>query len=185
MPVLFVARTCKIIPARGSLQAISTRLHPASCPIQSRCLAACFSSCTGVHFYKDEALTQKTGLKYDMAKAYILVSRTEAKDQPVEVSIVYLPDLAHPVFVKPTSGLGSSDLKLTLWNGMLASFGVTTDPVAGETLKALNSLLTGGVEALGKLAQGFGLKEPQAGTFKLYEVCVAADKTTLKKIEVR
>ena len=37
-------------------------------------------------YFKDEALTQKTGLKYYTAKPYVLVARTESKEKPVEIS---------------------------------------------------------------------------------------------------
>ncbi len=149
------------------------------------CLTGFLSACAGVNFYKDEALTQKTGLKYYSAKPYILVARAEAKGQPGAVSIVYLPDLAHPLYLKQTAGLGASDLKLTLSNGMLVSFGSTTDPAVAESLKALSSLLTGGAEVFGKLAGRFGLEEPEAGVFALYEILVEAGGTTLKRVEVR
>lgn len=149
------------------------------------CLIAFLAACSGVIVYRDEALTQRTGLKFYSAKPYILVARTNAKDQPVSVSTIYLPDLAHPLYLKQTAGLGASDLKLTLSNGMLVSFGSTTDPAVAETLKAVSSLLTGGAEAWAKLAGPLGFRAPEPGMFELYEVIVEPERTVLKRVELK
>jgi hypothetical protein len=148
-------------------------------------LAVMLSSCAGARFFKDEALTQKTGLKYYTAEPYVLVARTEGKDKPVEISVVYLPDLAHPVYVLPGSGIGSRDLKITLSNGMLVSFGSSTEPEAADALKALSTLLTGGIEAFAKLVGAAGFKAPEPGTFELYEIVVEAGRTALRKVDLR
>ena len=140
------------------------------------------ASCAGAKFFKDEALTQKTGLKCFTAKPYVLVARTEGKDKPIEISVVYLPDLAHPVYVLPGSGIGSRDLKITLSNGMLVSFGSVTDPAAAESLKALSSLISGGAEAFAKFAGTTGFRAPEAGAFDLYEIVIESGRTTLKRV---
>jgi hypothetical protein len=150
------------------------------------CLASLLTACASVDVFKDEGLSQKTGLRIFGAKPYLLVARTEAKDKPVEISVVYLPDLANPQYIKQASGLGSSDLKLTLSNGMLTSFGSNIDPALAETLKGLGLLLSGGAEVIGKLVKAPLLAgEPSEGTFDLYEVVIEGHQTVLKKVAVR
>jgi hypothetical protein len=138
-----------------------------------------------VGVFKDDGLSQKTGLRVYGAKPYLLVARTEAKDKPVEVSVVYLPDLANPQYIKQTSGLGSSDLKLTLSNGMITSFGSNIDQALAESLKSLGSLLSGGAEAMGKLLKTPSAGEPSEAMFDLYEIVIEAHQTVLKKVTVR
>ena len=109
------------------------------------------SGCAGVEFYSDEGLTHRTGIKYYTAKPYLLVANTGAKDKPVEVSIVYIPDLSHPTYAKPVSGLGTSDLSLSFNNGMLASVGEKTDSKIPELITALGSFVSNAASA----AKGF------------------------------
>ena len=149
------------------------------------CLTVLVAACASVDVFKDEGLTQKTGLRVYGAKPYLLVARTEAKDKPVEVSVVYLPDLANPQYIKQTGGLGSSDLKLTLSNGMLTSFGSNIDPALAESLKGLGSLLSGGAEVVGKLLKTLPAGEPSEGTLDLYEIVIEAHQIVLRKVPVR
>jgi len=149
------------------------------------CLTAFAAACASVDVFKDEALSQKTGLRVYAAKPYLLVARTEARDKPFEVSVIYLPDLSNPQYIKQTGGLGSSDLKLTLSNGMLTSFGSNIDPALAESLKGLGSLLSGGAEVIGKLLKTLPGGEPSEGTFDLYEIVIEAHQTLLKKVPVR
>lgn len=149
------------------------------------CLTVLLTACASVEVFKDEGLSQKTGLRVYGAKPYLLVARTEAKDKPVEVSVVYLPDLANPQYVKQTGGLGSSDLKLTLSNGMLTSFGSNIDPALAESLKGLGLLLSGAAEVIGKILKTPPAGEPLEATFDLYEVVIEAHQTVLKKVPVR
>jgi hypothetical protein len=148
-------------------------------------LAGFLASCASVEVYKDEALTQKTALRAYTAKPYLLVARTSANAKPIEVSVVYLPDLAHPLFIKPVRGLGSSDLKLTLANGILTSYGLSTDAELADTLKGLGSLLSGGAEALSALVKGLPAVAPGEEVVELYEVRVEEGKTTLRPVEIR
>jgi len=84
----------------------------------------------------------ETGAKIYTAKPYLLVSRTGAKDKPIDVQVVFLPDLKNPTYVKPIAGFGSSDLSITLSNGMLVSFGQKTDPKIAELLSSIGGLTT-------------------------------------------
>lgn len=101
-----------------------------------------FSGCAGITFYGDEGLEKETGIPIYAPKPYILVSRTGAKDKPVEVSIVYLSNPKHVIYAKPRSGFGYSDLKLTLEKGQMTSFGQLTDNKINEIINSLSGLIT-------------------------------------------
>lgn len=100
------------------------------------------SGCAGVTFYSDSALLSKTGIPIYAPKPYLLVSRTGAKEKPVEVSIVYLNDANKVIYAQPHSGFGSSNLTLALSNGQMASFGQQTDTKIPELVTALGGFLT-------------------------------------------
>jgi hypothetical protein len=148
-------------------------------------LAGLLLSCASVEVFKDEALTQKAALRVYTAKPYLLVARTSAEDRPIEVSVIYLPDLARPLFIKPVRGLGSSDLKVTLANGMLTSYGVSTEAQLGDTLKGLASLLSGGAEAFAALVKGLRTAPPGEEVIELYEVRWEDGKTVLERVEIK
>jgi hypothetical protein len=71
-----------------------------------------------------------------------LVSRTGAKDKPVEVSIVHLSDPTKVIYAKPRSGFGSSNLTLAFANGQMTSFGQQTDTKIPELITSLSGLIT-------------------------------------------
>src|SRR5687768_13568288 len=100
------------------------------------CMCVLFlCGCARFQFYNNSDLTgAETGIKYYTAKPYLLVARTGNKDKPVEVSVVYLPDMKNPVYASPRSGLGSSNLTLSLSNGMLTAMGQQTDTKVPEML---------------------------------------------------
>lgn len=93
--------------------------------------------CSSIDTYSDAALTQKTGILYYPPKPYLLVSRTGAKDKPVEVQVIYLPDLTQPRYAVMTSGIGSSNLSLTFSNGVLMSTNQQADPQIAAAITAL------------------------------------------------
>lgn len=88
--------------------------------------ATLLSGCAGVDIYSDAALTKKTGIAIYAPKPYLLVARTEAKDKPMDISIIYLPDETRVSYAVPKSGFGSSKLTMALTNGQLTSFGQDT-----------------------------------------------------------
>jgi len=100
------------------------------------------AACAGVRVYSDPAMTHETGIKVFTPKPYLLVSRTGAKEQPVELSIVYLPDTRAPLYIRQQRGWGSSDLGVTLANGMLADFGAKSDSRTPEAFSSMGTLLT-------------------------------------------
>ncbi|HNC84738.1 MAG TPA: hypothetical protein PK999_16920 [Nitrospira sp.] len=104
--------------------------------------AAVVSGCAGVSFYADPELTKSTGIPIYAPKPYVLLSRTGAKDKPVDVSIVYLNDTSKVVYAKPHSGFGSAKLSLALSNGQMTSFGQETDPKIPELIASLSGMIT-------------------------------------------
>src|SRR5947207_13666480 len=64
-------------------------------------------ACANVTFHSDAALTQKTGLKFYQAKPYLLVEYIGAKDNPIKIEVISLPDLEHPTYALYTPGLAS------------------------------------------------------------------------------
>jgi hypothetical protein len=106
------------------------------------CVVA-LSGCSRVAIYKNEALEgAATGVKFYYPKPYLLVARTGAKDNPVQVSVIYLPDQSQAFYAELKSGYGSADLSLTLQNGMLTNIGQKTDTKIPETVTALAGMAT-------------------------------------------
>lgn len=106
------------------------------------CLAPMLSACAGFEFYSNKDLTAKAGIPLYKPKPYLLVSRTGAKDKPVEISVVYISDQNDIIYAKPRSGFGSSKLSLSLSNGQLTAFGQETDTKVPELIDSLSGLIT-------------------------------------------
>jgi len=100
-----------------------------------------FGSCATVKFYDDGALKKETGIEFYQAKPYLLVEKKPAKDVAVKSTIIYLPDMSRPKYAKLKTGFGSSDLKLSMTNGIITSYGVTSDSKIPETITALTGVL--------------------------------------------
>jgi hypothetical protein len=101
------------------------------------------SGCAGVKLYKEETFKNQTGLKFYYPKPYLLVERNGAKDVPLKTTLLFLPDLTNPVYVKIIRGMGSNAFSLALANGALSTYGLTTDSKVPETIAAAGGLLTG------------------------------------------
>lgn len=121
------------------------------------------NACAGVSFYRDEALTQETGIKFYTAKPYLLICRTDAKDKPVEIAVVNLPDLENPLYAKVKEGIGNSNMEFSLNNGMLASYGQTIETGMPEMTQALSGLLTGMGGTFKTVAEGMKVLEETSG----------------------
>lgn len=109
--------------------------------------------CAGVEFYTDDELTEETGFKYYNSIPYVLVSRTGSPTKPVDISIVYLPDLNSPVYARFQPGIGSHNFTFTLEDGQIKSYGFTTDAKLPETLNAITAPLSGVAGAIRTLAE--------------------------------
>ena len=144
-----------------------------------------FSNCSTVKFYNDSTLKTETGIKVYSAKPYLLV--TSINDS-LSTKIVYLPDLTNPQYIKLKSGLGTSNLSLTLTNGILTSYGLSTDTKIPETITAATGLLTGVASILKENTKNDKHPLNPINTklqFKLYEFILDKDNTViLKKVEI-
>lgn len=101
-------------------------------------LLTTLTACARISVHSDPNLSgPETGIKFYTPKPYILVKRTGAKDNPVEVDVVYLPDLANPLYAKANAGIGSADLDLAFEDGILTDFGQNTDPGVNELISTL------------------------------------------------
>ncbi|MHB1277930.1 MAG: hypothetical protein ACYC1Q_05990 [Bacteroidia bacterium] len=117
-------------------------------------LTLILSGCAGVKFYSDKDLTKESGIEFYSPEPYLIVERNPAKDVSIKMTIVYLPDLENPKYVKVKSGFGSSDLKLVLENGIITSYGITSDSKVPETITAISGLVTGVGTSYKSLAEG-------------------------------
>lgn len=103
------------------------------------------AGCAEIKFYTSPKLEADTvtGIPVYVAKPYLLVARTGAKDKPVDVSVIYLPNLANPLYARLSPGLwGSSDLSMSFNNSILAAVGQKTDTKIPELLTSLGGLQT-------------------------------------------
>jgi hypothetical protein len=103
------------------------------------------SGCAGVAFYKTPQadVHAEVGFPIYPPKPYFLVSPPD-KDGNQTVSIVTLPDLSDPHYVKSWEGLGTANMSYSLTNGALTTWNATTDSKLPEVITAL----TGGVAGI-------------------------------------
>jgi hypothetical protein len=90
--------------------------------------------------------------------------------------------------IKPR--IGTNDVKLTLTNGILTSYGLTTDTKIPETITAVTGLLTGLSSTVTSFKAGENtstknlIKEKQPD-FELYEIIIEKDNPTiLRKVKI-
>jgi hypothetical protein len=149
-------------------------------------LVACAhaAACAGVRVYSDPALTHETGVKVFAPKPYLLVGRTGAKNNPVQLSIVYLPDMGNVSYIRQKRGWGSSDLGLGIQNGMLVQLGSKGDARMAEGTAAIAELLTAAAAAYGaeRPRGGSESDEHDAAVFELYEIRQEGGRTVLVRV---
>ncbi len=144
--------------------------------------AVALSGCARLAFYSDSKLEgPETGVKFYYAKPYLLVSPTGNKDNPIQASIVYLPDQSKPVYAKLKSGYGSANLSLVFQNGVLTTVGQTTDTKIPETITALTGMTTAAAE----LAKLRASEQPESPGFWLYEIDNSSGTTVLKQVPTK
>lgn len=153
-------------------------------------LAVAFNLLTGcatVKVYSDAGMTTETGLRYYTLKPYLLVEYMANKDNTVKTSVVFLPDLSSPQFIKVKPGIGSSELKMTFSNSTLESYGVATDSQVPESMAAFADILSKSAYA----AQNFSGSRPdtdnvqeRAIQFRLFEIVFTASGTSLREVEL-
>jgi hypothetical protein len=140
------------------------------------------SACAGVKFYSDGTLKTETGVRFHEPKPHLLVQRTGAKDKPVEMSIVYLPDPSQATYAVAKRGMGSSKLTLKMQNGMLTDVGAESDAKVPETIAAMAGMLTSAATAYKTVQEGKGLREEALDT-QAREAAVASIRAIAASIE--
>lgn len=140
------------------------------------------SACASVDFYSDPGMSEKSGLKICSAKPYILVEYSAGKEKPGKTSLIWLPDLADPQYLKVKPGIGSSELKLAFSNGTLTSYGITNESQIPEAINSLASLISKSSGAIENLAAVTGQEPASASAFELYEIVIETDRTYLRKV---
>jgi hypothetical protein len=149
-------------------------------------LIIAFSGCAPVKFYSNPGLTQKSGLKFYTVKPFILVERDPISGNILKASVLYLPDLANPQYMKIKDGPGSRKVDLKLDNGSISSLGVTSDGQLDDAIESLSALIAKGTGALTDITALKG--QPGASpppVVELYEVFMSSESTSVKKIDIK
>ena len=144
------------------------------------------NSCSSVQIYSDGELKKKTGLKYYPVKPYLIVELKSNKDQTIKTSVIYLPDMASPQYLRVTPGIGANELKMSFVNGSLTSYGLTSESEIPETISSLAALISKSADVVKQLAGEIPVKQTSGDeNFLLYEIDVRVDGTVLRKVEIK
>ncbi len=143
------------------------------------------SGCATVKIYSDAGLTIETGLRFYTLKPYLLVEYEEGMDKVTKSSVVFLPDISSPQYMKLSPGIGASELKMTFGNSALESYGVVTDSQLPESMAAFADILSKSAYA----AQTFtgtrqsleSTPEQKAVPFRLFEIIITSSGTVLRE----
>ena len=145
--------------------------------------AGWMSACAGPKFYKldDGGHERETGIPIYPPKIFLVVSSSGAKDHPVDVTVVRVPDRSQePIFAKEIRGWGSGELTLDFEGGVLKSVGGKSDSQAADTVDALGSLVSSAAD----LEKALHAQGPEGQpSFRLYELVI--DKSGTRLVEVR
>ena len=141
------------------------------------------AGCATVKFYSDETLKNETGLRVYSPKPYLLVEYLGTKTVSLKTSIIFLPDLSDPQYIRIKPGFGSSALKLELEDGILTAYGFTTDTKVPETLGKITDLLTKSVSTVSDAVRAKTDTEPGQPAFELYEIVIAGGQTKLVPVK--
>lgn len=150
-------------------------------------MALAITGCATVNFYSNPGLTEKTGLKFYTVKPYLQVEREPQSNAVLKVTVIYLPDLAHPQYLAVKEGLGSKKLDLKLNEGSISTLGISTETKLPESIEALAAMIdksAGAVKDISTLKGLPGAENPKSIT-EFYEIIIKEDATTVKKIEIK
>lgn len=145
------------------------------------------SSCASVKFYSDKEFKNEDGLKFYNSKPYLLVENLGEEKKPLKTSIIYLPDYSNPIYAKIRNGFGSSDLKLSLENSIITSYGVNTDSKIPETISSVGSAfksIAEGAKVLAETGDTEMLEALKNPSIDLYEIKISSTGTQLIKIKI-
>jgi len=144
-----------------------------------------FTRCATVKVYSDAGLKNETGLRFYTLKPYLLVEYQAGKDNVVTTSVVFLPDIASPQFMKLRPGIGSSELKMTFSNSALESYGVVTDSQLPESMAAFADILSKSAYAAQNFSGTRQDTEPdmqKTTPFRLFEIIITQAGTELREV---
>lgn len=141
------------------------------------------SSCATVKFYSDASLKNETGLRVYPPKPYLLVEFDGTKTVNLKTSLIYLPDKSDPQYIKVKPGLGTSAVKLDLNNGILTSYGLTTDSKVPETMAKITDLLTKSTASVSDLVRNKSMAEGSQPAFELYEIVISNGASRLIRVQ--
>ncbi len=144
--------------------------------------AALTCACAGPKFYTlENGKEHETGIPIYPTKIFLVVSYTNAKDHPVEVTLVRIPDRTQePIYARELRGWGSGELSIDFEGGVLKSVGGKSDSQAADTVNALGSL----VSAAADLEKALHAQGPEGQpAFRLYEVVM--DRTGTRLVEIK
>lgn len=143
------------------------------------------NGCATVKIYSDAELDNETGLRFYTLRPYLLVEYMAEKDNTVKTSVVYLPDLSSPQFMKLRPGIGSSELKMTLTNSALESYGVATDSQLPESMAAFADILSKSAysaQTFTGTRSGSNAEQTEIPPFRLFEILITPAGTKLKEV---
>lgn len=140
-----------------------------------------FAGCANVKVYTDENLTHETGVPMYVTKPYLLVEYNGAKDVALKTSIIYLPDLAKPRYVKFKPGLGSAKLSMAFSNSVLSSYNMESDSKIPDLIGAIGKIPSDLMNAVGGIIKSNA--DAYTATHPAAVVEQGADKETLQKQE--
>ena len=138
-------------------------------------VALSLAGCARLQVYSDAEMKTETGFRYYTTKPYVLVVRTGAKDKPVEASVVYLPDLANPQYVRAGVGMGSNKLSMNFTNSVMTSFNQETDAKIPDLLNSVGGLAKIVADIRKAESKDAG---SDVGSFDLYEIDAKSGKLT-------
>ena len=142
-----------------------------------------FTGCATVKVYSDAGLKNETGIRFYTLKPYLLVEYMAEKDNTVKTSVIYLPDLANPLFMALKPGIGASELKMTFKNSALESYGVATDSQLPESMEAFAAMLSKSAYAAQTFTAPPGQQPEDGKCFRLFEILPGPGGTVLREVE--
>ena len=144
--------------------------------------AAICTGCAELQVFDEKG--EQTGIRFYTSKPYLLVAFTGNNDKPVDVSVQHLPDVAHPYYARPRSGIfGTSTLQMNFQDGKLTSFGQTVDSGTAGALTAIGDFQ----KALAEVARArmeARAKGEALPNFRLYEIYNEVNVVKLREVVI-
>jgi hypothetical protein len=145
-----------------------------------------FTGCASVEIYSENNLKSRTGLRFYNSKPFLLVELKSTKDMSVKTSVIYLPDLANPQYLRVKPGIGANELKLTFSNGTLSSYGITASSEIPDIITSLATLISKGSDAAKQIVglNAQGEQEGNEESYELFEIVFTKSGVVLKRVKL-